>query len=107
MSKETITKGSGNIYQDLGFENPEEWQAKARLASEILKNIQSHGWDGAEASSRLGVSEDEVSNIQQGQFDRFTIDWLTRRLMKLERNITITVEPRMDHQPGSLIVQCA
>ncbi len=80
-------EGSDNIFKDLGFENPEEWQAKARLASEILKGIQSYGWSRAEASSRLDVSQDDVLNIQQGQFDHFTIDWLARRLMKLERNM--------------------
>ena len=36
-------KGSGNIYRDLGFENPEEELAKARLASMIYDIIEERG----------------------------------------------------------------
>lgn len=67
------------IFRDLDFVNPEEWQVKARLASETLESIQSHGWSREEASNRLGISHDELLHIQQGQFDRFSIEWLTRR----------------------------
>ena len=28
-------EGSGNVYKDLGFENPEEWATKAHIATKI------------------------------------------------------------------------
>jgi hypothetical protein len=34
-----ITRGSGNVFKDLGFNNPEEYQAKAELALQITKII--------------------------------------------------------------------
>ena len=37
---EKITRGSGNVFQDLGFDNPEEYQVKADLALHIIKIIE-------------------------------------------------------------------
>ena len=39
--KEDYIIGSGNVFKDLGFENPEEELAKARLASFLM------GWNRA------------------------------------------------------------
>lgn len=33
----TITRGSGNVFKDLGFDHPEEYQVKAELALHIDK----------------------------------------------------------------------
>ena len=107
MNKENITKGSGNVFADIGIENPEEWQGKAQLAAEILNVINQRRWTQTEAANYLGIKQVEVSNIKRGQFDRFTIDRLMQYLMKLERDVQIMVKPRNDHQKGHLAVTCA
>ncbi len=38
MSKK-ITGGTGNVFEDLGFKEPEEYRAKAELALQISKII--------------------------------------------------------------------
>jgi len=106
MSKEKISKGSGNVFADLGMENPEEWQGKARLAAEIMSAIEQNGWTQTEAADYLGIKQVEVSNIKRGRFDRFTMDRLMQYLMKLERDVQILVKSRSDHRKGRLAVKC-
>lgn len=106
MSKENITKGSGNVFADIGIKNPEEWQGKAHLAAEIINVINQRGWTQTQAADYLGIKQVEVSNIKRGQFDRFTIDRLMEYLMKLERDVQILVKSRTDHQRGHLAVTC-
>ena len=48
-------RGSGNIYKDLGFENPEEELAKARLASMIYDIIEERGLTQVEAAKILDI----------------------------------------------------
>lgn len=79
-----FTRGHGSVYKDLEFENPEEWEAKSRLACEIMKAIRQKEWTQAEAAKFLGIKRGEISNINRGQFDRFTIDRLLLYLRKLE-----------------------
>lgn len=105
--KEKITKGSGSVYQDLGFEHPEEWDAKAQLASSIMLIIQDRGWTQAQAAKNLGTKQVEISNIKRGQFDRFTIDRLMNYLRRLNSDVEITIKPRKDHKAGQLAVKCA
>jgi len=106
MNEEPITKGSGNVFADLGVTDPEAWQGKARLAAEIMAAIARRKWTQKEAAAHLGVTQAEISNISRGQFDRFTLDRLLHYLRKLERDISIQVTPRRDRQEGHLAVYC-
>ncbi len=103
---EKITQGSGNIYQDLGFINSEEWEVKARLASEILNIMEFRGWTQSKAAEHLDVNRIELSNIERGQFDHFTMDRLMSYLMKLNSDVQITIKRRNDRQEGHLAVLC-
>ena len=105
--QERITKGSGSIYQDLGFEHPEEWEAKAQLASSIMIIIQDRGWTQTQAAQNLETKQVEISNIKQGQFDRFTIDQLMNYLRRLNSDVEITIKPRKDRKIGQLAVKYA
>ena len=49
--------GSGNVYADLGFDNPEEMLAKAHLVSEIQKAIQRKKLTQTEAADRLKLTQ--------------------------------------------------
>jgi predicted XRE-type DNA-binding protein len=106
MNEEPITKGSGNIFADMDFKDPEAWQGKARLAAEIMAAIARRKWTQKEAAAHLGVTQAEISNIRRGQFDRFTLDRLLHYLRRLERDISIQVTTRQDHKEGHLAVHC-
>ncbi len=105
--KEKITKGSGNVYKDLEFAQPEEWQAKAQLASAIIASIDEREWTQVQAAQYLGTKQVEISNIKRGQFDRFTIDRLMQYLRKLNSDVQISIKHRKDHKIGQLAVVCS
>ena len=51
VEKIAIENSSGNVYEDLGFENPEEMQIKARLVAKIQQIISDRGWKQQEAAA--------------------------------------------------------
>jgi len=86
-----ITRGSGNIFKDLGFENPEEYQAKADLALHIIKIIESRRLTQKEAAAVIGAAQPDLSKLKHGQLTGFTLDRLFSFLLRLNRNIEIRV----------------
>jgi predicted XRE-type DNA-binding protein len=88
-----VTVGSGNVFADLGFPNPEEEQLKARLAYHIMRAIKGRGLSQARAAKLLGVSQPNVSNLARGHYEDFSIDRLLRFLKSLGNDVKIVLEP--------------
>jgi predicted XRE-type DNA-binding protein len=86
-----ITRGSGNVFKDLGFNNPEEYQAKAELALQITKIIEQRGLTQKEAANLIGAAQPDISKLGSGQLKGFTLDRLFSFLLRLDRNIEIRV----------------
>ena len=94
MSEEiAVTRGSGNVFADLGFENPEEEKLKAQLVREIRDILKSRRLTQTKAGDLLGLKQPDVSAIVNGQTERFSIDRLLRCIRSLDREITITIKP--------------
>lgn len=93
-----------SVFHDLGFDNPDEWQAKADLALGIMEAIKNHGWKQKRGAKELGISETEMSNLYRGQLDRFTLDRLMVYLCKLDTDVQITLKPRKDHGKARVAV---
>ncbi len=53
--------GSDNVYRDLGFDHPEEWATKARMATKIFGLIEKRGLTQLQAGAILGVAQGRVS----------------------------------------------
>lgn len=88
---EKITRGSGNVFKDLGLPHPEEYQAKADLALEIIKIIDQRGLTQKAAATLIGAAQPDISKLKKGQLNGFTIDRLCGFLLRLNRNIEIRV----------------
>ena len=86
-----ITKGSGNVFKDLGFDNPQEYQTKANLALEIIKIINQRDLTQKEAAILIHATQPDISKLNKGHLDGFTIDRLCSFLRHLNRNIEIRV----------------
>ena len=72
---EEVWKGSGNVFQDLGLDNPDELKRKADLWSTVYDRIV--GKNASEISSILGVKEEHLLNLMNGKLDDFTIEQLS------------------------------
>lgn len=55
-----VTRGSGNVFADLGLPNPEERLAKAELALAISRAIKERGLTQREAATLMGIDQPKV-----------------------------------------------
>ncbi|MBC8549266.1 MAG: XRE family transcriptional regulator [Candidatus Brocadiales bacterium] len=89
--KKDYTIGSGNVFKDLGFENPEDELAKVRLASIINEIIGKRGLTQDHAGKILGVNQPKISALKNGILKGFSIERLFSFLEKLDQHIEITI----------------
>ena len=77
--------GSGNVFADLEFANPDEETVKARIVREIQKVIDQRGLTQKQAGDVIGLPQSKVSTLLRGKWDDsdYTVDRLTRHLNKL------------------------
>ena len=105
MSKEKIEYevGSGNVYKDLGFPNPEEMQAKAHLVFKIQDTITERKLSLDKAAKILRISPSELSDLLRGQFESCTIDHILSLLRKLDHDIEIVLHKRPANTPPAAL----
>ncbi len=87
----TVTRGSGNVFADIGLPNPEERLAKARLAILIDATIQERGLTQQEAGKLMGVDQPKVSHILRGRLSGYSTQRLMEFLNALGRDVEIVV----------------
>lgn len=85
--------GSGNVYADLGFAEPEVELAKAKLARQIGRLIKARGLTQAAAGKLLGIAQPDVSLIARGVLVDFSIERLMNLLTRFDQEIEIVVRP--------------
>ncbi len=102
----TITRGSGNVFADLGFENPEEELLKARIASLLNDTIEAKNWTQTHTAKVLGISQPEISELSRGRLKHFSVERLINFLSRLDQRITITVqdEVQKDLPPHEIVI---
>lgn len=96
--------GSGNVFADLGFANPEEMLAKAQLVSEIQRIIRKKKLTQTDAAEILGLTQPKLSILLQGQFKGYSTDRLIRFLRVLGQDIDIFVTPKLRNRQAHLHV---
>ena len=93
VSDISVTRGSGNVYADLGFENPAEELAKAELAMMLAAVIRERGLTQLAAATLMGVDQPKVSHILHGRLGGFSTQRLMEFLTALGRDVEIVVRP--------------
>ena len=86
--------GSGNVFADLELSNPEERQLKAHLSIEIEEAIKSQRLSRPQAALKIGVSQEELEKIIQGQLAGFSVGQLINCLNDLDRDVELSVSVR-------------
>src|SRR3546814_15049258 len=85
-----VTPGSGNVFADLGFAEPEEELAKAQLASHIRQTIRRRRLTQVAAAALMGIDQPKVSALLNGRLANFSSDRLMRLLTALGLDVDIT-----------------
>ena len=96
-----ITRGSGNVFRDLGLPNPEIEQLKAILAAKIIGVLDGQKISVRAAHEVTGFAAADFSRVRQAKLARFTIDRLMAMLDRLDQDVevTVNVQPRAHVAP--------
>jgi len=94
MSKDHhITKGSDNIFLDLGFDaqEAEELLLKAQLFHSVQDAIRTSSLSQPNLARLLGSKRSDVSKILRGEINDYSLDQIVSYLLRLGFDLTVGV----------------
>ncbi len=87
-----ITKGSGNVFADIGLPNPEERLAKAHLVSTLDDLIVNRKISQRAAAEIIGLDPGDLSNLLNGRTKGYSLDRLLRFIRAFDRDVEIRIK---------------
>jgi predicted XRE-type DNA-binding protein len=88
-AKDTITRGTGNVFADLGYADAEERQTKLRLAHAINDVIARRRLTQAAAAEKLEINQPKVSALASYKLDGFSVERLMTFPSLLNQDVVI------------------
>ena len=104
---EVVTRGTSNVFADLGYADAEERQTKLRLAHAVNSIIASKRLTQAEAAARLGVGQPKISALAHYKLDGFSVERLMTFLTSLDRDVEITIKKKPRSRAAARVVVVA
>jgi predicted XRE-type DNA-binding protein len=89
-----VMAGSGNVFADLGFSEPEEELTKAQLAVLIRQVIARRRLTQVAAAAAMGIDQPKVSALLNGRLANFSSQRLMKLLTALGQDVEITVKAK-------------
>ena len=89
-----IVHGSGNVFRDFGYANPDVEQLKAILAAEIIKALDRKRLTVRAAHALTGIAAADFSRIRNADLSRFTVDRLVSIINRLGSRVEVKVSVR-------------
>lgn len=87
------TLGSGNVFADLGLEQPEGELVKADLVIAVSTLIQQRGLTQTAAAQVLETTQPKLSRLLRGLTEGVSVTKLMDYLRRLSHDVTITITP--------------
>jgi len=100
-----LVRGSGNVFRDLGFRDPEA--RNLALRSEIMLRIEEFversGMTQARAAARLGLTQPRLNALLKGRIDQFSLDALVNAATRagLRVDLLVTSARRTSERPAA------
>src|SRR3989442_14207031 len=106
--RQRVSRGSGNVFADLGFPDAAERQAKLSLAYALNQVLEERRLSQADAAAVLGVTQPKVSALRHYKLAGFSVERLMNLLTALGRDVEIVIKrkPR-SRQSGRISVVAA
>jgi len=98
-----ITRGTGNVFADLGYPDADERQTKLRLAHAIKTVIARRRLTQASAAARLGASQPKVSALANYKLEGFSVERLMTFLTALDQDVEIVIRNKPRSRPAGRI----
>ncbi len=104
MTTTDITRGTGNVFADLGLPDASERQTKTRLALAINRIIKDQRLKQIDAARLLGVPQPKVSALVNYRLDGFSVEKLMDFIVALGRDVEIIVRPTRGNDAARIMV---
>lgn len=100
---ETITRGTGNVFADLGYADADERQTKLRLANAINGVIARRRLTQAAAAEKLHINQPKVSALANYKLGGFSVERLMTFLTALDQDVEIVIRNKPRARPAGRI----
>jgi len=87
----TVTRGSTNVFEDLGYPDATERQAKLRLAYALNQVLGERRLSQADAAKVLGLTQPKVSALRNYKLAGFSVERLMNLLTTLDQDVEIVI----------------
>lgn len=89
-----ITRGTTNVFEDLGYPDAAERQAKLRLAYALNQVLAQQGLTQTAAARLLGLTQPKVSALRHYKLAGFSVERLMTLLTVLDRDVDIVIRKK-------------
>ncbi len=89
-----VTRGTENVFADLGLPDAAERQAKLRLAYALNQVLEARKLSQADAARVLGVTQPKVSAIRHYKLVGFSIERLMNLLTAVDQDVEIVIRQK-------------
>lgn len=103
MDDDAITRGTGNVFADLGYAGADERQTKLRLAHAINGVVARRRLTQAATAEKLHVGQPKVSALSNYKLDGFSVERLMTFLTALDQDIQIVIKNKPRSRPAGRI----
>jgi predicted XRE-type DNA-binding protein len=98
-----VEESSGNVFADLGLQNPEQELLKAQLTLQIYRILRDRKLTQVQAGVVLGIKQPHVSLLMRNRAGSFSVWKLMEFLTTLGQDVAVVVKPARSAQ-GKLSV---
>lgn len=91
---EPVTRGTGNVFADLGFPDAAERQARLRLAYVLNQVLEARKLSRAAAAEALGVTQPSLSALRQYRLAGFSLERLMNLLTAVDCDVEIVIRKK-------------
>ena len=99
-----ITRGTSNVFADLGFSDAAERQTKTRLALAVNELLKDRKLKQREIAELLHIPQPKVSALKHYRLDQFSVERLMEFLTALNQDVEIMIRPRNIDGAGHISV---
>jgi len=89
--RERVSRGTGNVFADLGFPDAVKRQAKLRLAYALNQVLDGRKLSQVDAAKVLGVTQPKVSALRHYKLAGYSVERLMNLLTALDQDIEIVI----------------
>lgn len=100
-----VHRGSGNVFADLGFADPEDMRLRADLVQQLREVFERRGLTQTAAAELLGIRQPDLSALLRGRLTKYSLQRLLKFMTILDRDVKIVVKEKPRNRPARITLE--